>query len=281
MPRKVKGEPARYLKIQNSGVAKAPVHVVAMFSGSDGKPYLDEFKRRYGYMDYVVLQQRDADGTVNGRVYAWSGKSTGANPGLAAAAPGAKGTIQDDKGNILFAGELFEKHDFLEAIVKKSVISPDGKRTAQVCAAGYDAANLVLVQDKASGKETRWQAGSRGGDVYLDAYWLGADLVTHEGKPDDQLVFQMHDDGHFISAILGPDQAREDGAKAGLDLADADPRVIATRRTADGLAYRAEFKLSDGTRAERDFAGRFQADGDGFIRLVDRQPTGSEGSSKP
>ncbi|MBM3270141.1 MAG: hypothetical protein FJZ01_21105 [Candidatus Sericytochromatia bacterium] len=272
MPRKVSGEPPRFLKLQGTGVQKAPVKIVAMYSGGDGASYLDEFRRRYGYMDYVVLQSRGADGTISGRVYAWSGKSTGANPGLAGASPGARGTIQDDKGKILYSGELFEKHDYLEPVVKKVATSPDGRKTARVCEAGYDGANLVLVRDEKSGKETTWQAGSRRGDLYLDAYWVGEVLLTHEGRPDDQLVLQLHDAGHFVSVVLGADQLRQDAAGIGLELADRDPQVVATQPTADGLAYRARFQLADGTTAERAFAGRFQPDAGGYMRLVDRIP---------
>ncbi|MBM3266329.1 MAG: hypothetical protein FJZ01_01665 [Candidatus Sericytochromatia bacterium] len=272
MPKKVSGEPPRFLKIQGSGVQQAPVKVVAMYSGSDAAGYLDEFRRRYGYMDYVVLQGKGPDGTLNGRVYAWSGKSIGANAGLAGAAPGAKGTIQDDKGKILYAGELFAKHDFVAPVVKKVATSADGRFTARVCEAGYPGANLLLARDEQTGKETTWQAGSRRGDLYLDAYFVGGALVAHEGRPDDQLVFQLHDAGHFASYVLGPDQLREDAAATGLELGDKDPAVVATTPSEGGLAYRARFVLKDGSVAERDFAGRFQPDAGGFVRLIDRQP---------
>jgi len=89
--KKVRGD-ARFLNIQGTPVKKAPVQVVASYSGEIGPEVLGEFKRRYGYMDYVVLQKRTADGP-SGRVYAWKDGSLGANAGLAAAKPGAKGTV--------------------------------------------------------------------------------------------------------------------------------------------------------------------------------------------
>jgi hypothetical protein len=267
-------DPPRFLKLEGTGVTRASVGVVAGFSGSEpDERLLTEFRRRYGYSDYVVLSNKEPDGNVSGRVYAWTDGAAGVNAALNAAPTGAKGTITDAKGKVMYSGDLFIGHDFVEAKPLKVVPSPDGSFTARLCAAGFDGANVVFVRNEATGKETRWQAGSRNGDLYLDAHWVGSGLLTFEGKSDDQLVYQMYEAGHYVREILGPAQLREDAASIGLALSDSrEPRVLATQRTGDALGYRAEFALEDGSKVERTFKGRFEADPKGDVRLVDRLP---------
>ncbi|MBM3273773.1 MAG: hypothetical protein FJZ00_01370 [Candidatus Sericytochromatia bacterium] len=264
--------PPRFLKLEGTGVSKAPVGVVAGFSGSEpDERLLGEFRRRYGYSDYVVLSSKDTDGSVSGRVYAWTDGAAGVNAALNAAPAGAKGTVTDANGKVMYSGDLFIGHDFVEAKPLKVVPSPDGKFTAKLCAAGFDGANVVFVRNEATGKETRWQAGSRNGDLYLDAHWVGNGLLTFEGKPDDQLIYQLYDAGHYIREVLGPDQLRADAVAIGLAVSDSsEPKLLSTERQGDALRYRAEFVLADGSKLERAFKGRFEADQKGDVRLVDR-----------
>ncbi len=275
-------DPPRYLKIEGSQVAKAPVHITAAYSGDMGDDVFTEFKRRYGYMDYVVLQTKDTSGGTIGRVYAWTGNSAGTNQALLAAPPGAKGTVQNASGKVLYEGEVIVKHDFEQAVPKLEVKSPDGRFTAKLCEAGFPGLNFLIVHDETSGKEVTWQAGSRSGDVYLDAQWVGNALLTYEGKPDDQVILQTHDDGHFVSEILGPDQLLQDAAAAGIDAdPDTTPRVIAAEHSGDTLRYKAQYQLASGGKTERAFEGRFDIDAQGFVHLVDRKPTPPDGAPQP
>lgn len=265
--------PPRFLGIAGSEVSKTPVHITAMYSGDVGDGVFNEFRRRYGYSDYVVLQTKDQAGGTVGRVYAWNGDSAGVNKPLQGVPSGARGQIQDASGKVLFEGEVVVKHDFEQAVARKEIRSADGRFTAKLCEAGFPGLNVMLVTDAASGKETRWQAGSRSGDLYLNAQFVGGTLIAYEGKPDDQLVFQLHDRERFISEVLGPDQLVQDALAAGLDLDPArNPRVVASRPGRDTLQYTGEFALADGSRVRKTFEGRFQLDEGGFMRLVDRRP---------
>lgn len=266
-------DPPRFLKIADSQVAKAPVHVTAGYTGDIGEGVFTEFKRRYGHMDYVVLQTRDPSGTPTGRVYAWNGKSAGVNSALLAAPAGARGQVSDASCKVLYEGEVIVKHDFEQAISRKEFKSPDGRYTAKLCEAGFPGLNFVIVQDNATGKEVTWQAGSRNGDLYLDAQWVGNALLTYEGKPEDQMLLQTHDDGHFVSEVLGPSQLVQDAGDAGLEIdPDKTPRVVATRPGGPTLQYIGEFVLTSGERVRKTFEGRFETGSDGFVHLVDRRP---------
>lgn len=264
----------RYLTIADSGVSGAKVFAAAAYSAAAlPEDIADEFERRYGYRDYVVIQIPQTDGTVQGRVYAYEGNSSGANPPLVAAKADALTTVRDEKGKITYQGSLLLRHDFLKAEVRKTVVSEDGQWTAKICAAGYRDPNYLIAQGP-GGVTYPWQAGGRQGDLFLDAQWLpNGILLTYEGTVRDRLVFQTHNVEHYVSEVLGPQVMAEDAQEAGLELEPARKPVCTwTAHTGDQLSYQSLLTLADGQIVLRKWQGTLRVDANGLVEFVNRRP---------
>lgn len=261
-----------YLNISLAGVKKLPVDWLASYDGEVSSGVFKEFERRYGYLDYVVLERHGDNAPLQGKTLAWRGNSLGVNRQLGRITPGATGQVMNANGEILFEGIVRISHDFIAPDPVKAVLSPDGRVVATLARAGYPSANVMLLKDSRGGHLTQWQAGSRHGDTYLDANWQNKALLSIEGRPEDQLVYQLHRKGPSITEVLGPEQMREDTASLGLVLAKfVDPRCVAVRIERDTLYYTMRMSLEDGEVVDRAFKGRLAMNPKGYVQLVERR----------
>lgn len=268
----MKSDEVRFLTIAGSQVTGHQVNATAAYSGMELPDDIrDEFDRRYGFRDYVVIQIPQADGTVQGRVYAYRGDSSGVNAALAGAPENAVATVRDEKGRITYQGTLLLRHDFLQAEVRKTVTSPDGQWTAKIYAAGYRDPNYLIAQGP-GGVTYPWQAGSRQGDLFLDAQWLpNGVLLTYEGTVRNRLVFQTHNKEHYVSEVLGVQVMTKDAQAAGLDLDPGyDPVCTWTAHSHEQLSYQSALKLADGMVVLKKFQGTLKVDAQGMVQFVDR-----------
>lgn len=261
----------RYLTIANSQVNRAKVMALAGYSGLLPEDVVAEFARRYGYRDYIVIETLHTDGTFRGRVYGWQDDSSGVNAPLMEAPIGSQATVVNESGHITYQGKLKLRHDFLKFAVSKTLKSPDGLWMAEIGAAGYEGDNYLIARNKL-GAVYNWQAGGRSGDLYLDAQWLpGGILLTYEGTPEDQLVFQEHNAEHYISEVLSPELVKADAQAAGMTLdPETDPLCSHLQHREDQLSYVTTLKLEDGRTVQKKWQGTYQIDEKGLVKLINR-----------
>ena len=268
----VKNSETRYLTIAGSQVERVKVEAYADYTGGFPSGAANEFARRYGYTDYVVIQTQESDGTIVGRVYGWEGDSSGVDTPLNAAKTGAQATVVDGSGQITFQGQLLLKHDFVQLVVNRTVYSADGQWVAKLCSAGYSGSNYLVAQ-KSDGTTYNWQAGSRDGDLYLDAQWLpNGILLTYEGTPYDELVFQVHNAERYVSEVLSAQDVQEDAKGAGISLEPNTTPVISNiRHQGNQLTYSTWLKVSDGSVVQKNWQGILQVDAQGMVTLSQRK----------
>jgi len=269
--------PLDRLQIADSPISKQPVEPVAAYSGSLSARELDEFDRRYGPSDYVIIEHKGQDGMPVGRVYSWpDGTSIGPNPALQAVKPGTPATVVAPDGKVRFQGEIRAVHDFIKSEVLGEWVSPDKTRKAVLQKAGWSDANMLSVVNQATGEEKQLRALGFDGYRYQEVRWLS-----------NQVLLESEGDGHEVGLytidlrLKVPTAVLLDGAAAARDLREAGVAIrpgdgAATltgyKWQGDRLYYDLKVDMADGQTSKLQWQATLFTAPDGAVRLIDRGP---------
>lgn len=277
MPSVGKSSPDR-LQIADSAISKQPVHPVAAYSGALSEHTLDEFQRRYGPSDYVIIEHKGQDGTPEGRVYSWpDGTDKSNSQDLVGVLKGMQAKVVAPDGKVRFQGEIRAVHDFIRGEVVGESLSPDGKRKAVLQKAGWSDTNLLSVVDVASGKERQLRALGIDGYRYVEVRWLSPDVLFEAEANRDEVGLYAVDLRKQVptSVLLDGNAAARDLREAGEPVRSGDGAV--TLKTYsweqdDVLRYTLEAEMADGPTRQLNWQARLAVGKDGTPRLIDRAP---------
>ena len=271
--------PEDRLQIPGTAIRQQPVEPVAAYSGELSPRTLDEFNRRYGASDYVIIEAKGQDGMPVGRVYGWPDDAPNPpNQGLRQVPPGTPAVVKGPKGKVSFQGSIRAVHEFIKGDVLGEYVAPDKQRKAVLEKAGWSDANLLTIVDLKTGKASRLRALGIDGYRYQEVRWLNNHvLLEAEGNGKEVGLYTVDLRRQVPTLTLLDGQgAAADLRAAGVPLRAGEFAVTLTgyRWQGDTLTYDLKADLKDGTTASLQWQGRLVAAQNGEVNLVERRPAG-------